>query len=195
MYGKTQKTVFISGSAYEYGSFGEEGRDFIRELSKTLLKNGFTIISGFGYGVGNYVVEGALEEIYLKQGERMADRLKVYPFPAQASLIERIQECYRDDMIALAETVIFLFGNKLEDISIREADGMIKEFEIARLRKVRVVAVGATGYVSEKLWRDVVNSYDEYFETRENFGLYERLGDMAAPRKELIDTILELAAS
>jgi hypothetical protein len=98
-------------------------------------------------------------------------------------------------MIAQAETVIFLFGNKLEDISVREADGMIKEFEIARLRKVRVVAVGATGYVSEKLWRDVVNSYDEYFETRENFGLYERLGDMAAPRKELIDTILELAAS
>ena len=195
MYGKTRKTVFISGSAYEYGSFGEEGRDFIRELSKTLLKNGFTIISGFGYGVGNYVVEGALEELYLEKGERMVDRLKVYPFPARATLIDRIQESYREEMIAQAETAIFLFGNKLEDISIREADGMMQEFEIARLQKVRVIAVGASGYVSAKLWRHVVDSYDEYFETRENFGLYERLGDTAAPPGALIDTILELAAS
>jgi hypothetical protein len=195
MYGNTRKSVFISGSAYEYGSFGDEGRDFIRELSKTLLKKGFTIISGFGYGVGNYVVEGALQEIYLEQGERMVDRLKVYPFPAQASFIEQIQECYRDDMIAQAEIAIFLFGNKLEDISVREADGMIKEFEIARHRKARLIAVGASGYVSAKLWRDVVNSYDEYFDNRENFGLYKRLGDPDAPPKELIDTILEIAAS
>jgi hypothetical protein len=41
-----RKNVFISGSAYEYGRFGEEnGRDFIRDLSKTLLKNGFKIIA------------------------------------------------------------------------------------------------------------------------------------------------------
>jgi hypothetical protein len=195
MDGNTRKSVFISGSAYDYGSFGDEGRDFIKKLSKTLLKNGFTIISGFGYGVGNYVVEGALEEMYLEQGERMADRLKVYPFPVHAPLIGRIQERYRNDMIAQAETAIFLFGNKLEDISVREADGMIREFEIARSRKARLIAVGASGYVSAKLWRDVVNSYDDYFETRENFGLYERLGDSATPPQQLIDTIVELAAS
>jgi hypothetical protein len=195
MDGKTRKSVFISGSAYEYGPFGDEGRDFIKKLSKTLLKNGFTIISGFGYGVGNYVVEGALEEMYLEQGERMADRLKVYPFPAHAPLIGRIQECYRNDMIAQAETAIFLFGNKLEDISVQEAHGMIMEFEIARSLKARLIAVGASGYVSAKLWRDVVNSYDDYFETRENFGLYERLGDSATPPQQLIDTIVELAAS
>jgi hypothetical protein len=195
MYGNTRKSVFISGSAYEYGSFGDEGSDFIKKLSKTLLKNGFTIVTGFGYGVGNYVVEGALEEMYLEQGEPMADRLKVYPFPAHAPLIGRIQECYRNDMIAQAETAIFLFGNKLEDISVREADGMIKEFEIARSRKARLIAVGASGYVSAKLWRDVVNSYEDYFETRENFGLYERLGDSATTPQQLIDTIVELAAS
>jgi hypothetical protein len=195
MYGNKRKTVFISGSAYEYGSLGDHGRGFIKELSKTLLKNGFTIINGFGFGVGNYVVEGALEELYLGQGERMVDRLKVYPFPAQAALIEQIQECYRDDMIAQAETAIFLFGNKLEDISVRHANGMIREFEIARSRKARLIAVGASGYVSAKLWREVVNSYDEYFETREHFALYERLGDAAAPPQQLIDTIVAIAAS
>jgi hypothetical protein len=195
MDGITRKSVFISGSAYEYGSFGDDGRDFIKKLSRTLLKNGFTIISGFGYGVGNYVVEGALEEMYLEQGEQMADRLKVYPFPAHAPLVGSVQERYRNDMIAQAETAIFLFGNKLEDISVREADGMLREFEIARSRKARLIAVGASGYVSAKLWRDIVNSYDDYFETRENFGLYERLGDSATPQQELINTIVELAAS
>jgi hypothetical protein len=195
MYGNTRKSVFISGSAYEYGSFGDEGRDFIKELSKTLLNNGFTIISGFGMGVGNYVVEGALEALYLEQGERMADRLKVYPFPVRAASIERIQACYREEMIAQAETAIFLFGNKLEDISVREADGMIREFEIAKSRNVRLIAVGASGYVSARLWRDVVNRYDEYFETREHFGLYERLGDSTTSPAALINTILAIAAS
>ncbi len=164
-------------------------------MSKTLLKHGFTIVNGFGFGVGNYVVEGAMEELYLGQGERMADRLKVYPFPPQSAPIAKIQECYREDMIAQAETAIFLFGNKLEDISVREANGMIREFEIARSRGARLIAVGASGYVSARLWRDVVNNYDEYFETREHFGLYEKLGDPAAPPQQLIDNILAIAAS
>ncbi len=85
MHVNKRKSVFISGSAYEYGSFGDDGKLFIRDLSKTLLKNGFTIVSGFGYGVGNYVLEGALEELYVEQQERMTDRLKVIPLPHQAA--------------------------------------------------------------------------------------------------------------
>jgi len=34
-------------------------------------------------------------------------------------------------MISRAGVVIFVFGNKLEDIEVKEADGMWKEFEIA----------------------------------------------------------------
>src|ERR1700733_340938 len=93
-----RKNVFISGSAYEYGKFGEEnGRDFIRDLSKTLLKNGFKLISGFGSGVGNYVIEGALHGIYLEQKEKVTDQLKVYPFPNLNGGTESIHTSYRDD--------------------------------------------------------------------------------------------------
>lgn len=187
-----RKSVFISGSAYEYGSFGEEGKTFIRVLSKTLLQRGFTIISGFGSGVGNYVLEGALEEIYSDRG-KMQDRLRVYPFPTLRPLMEEIQEHYRNDMIAQAETVIFLFGNKLEDIEVREADGMLKEFEIARRYKARLIPVGVSGYVSAKLWEDLVQRYDDYFDNRAMFGLYERLGDACARPDELIDAILQIA--
>ncbi len=190
-----RKTVFISGSAYEYGRFGDDGKTFIRELSRSLVKNGFQLISGFGSGVGNYVVEGALNEIYLGEGEKLTSRLKVFPFPVETHLLESIQKNYRNDIISQAGTAIFLFGNKLEDISIREADGMRKEFEIARDHKVLLIPVGACGYISEQLWQDMLGQYDAYFDSREKFELYEQLGNRAARPEQLIDTILQIALS
>jgi hypothetical protein len=206
-----RKNVFISGSAYEYGRFGEEdGRGFIRDLSKTLLKNGFKIISGFGSGVGNYVIEGALHGIYLEQKDKVTDQLKVYPFPnlnggtnlnGGAKLYggytlngetENIHTNYRDDMISQAGIAIFLFGNKLTDISVREADGMREEFEIAKSYNALLIPVGASGYISEKLWKDVLARYDEYFDSREKFEWYECLGNPAARPDELIDAILQI---
>ncbi|WP_431210746.1 hypothetical protein ACQ86N_32975 [Puia sp. P3] len=83
MQSNRRKNVFISGSAYEYGKFGDKGRDFIRELARTLLRNDFRIISGFGTGVGNYVVEGALHEIYVNNGQKMTDRAPHLPLPLQ----------------------------------------------------------------------------------------------------------------
>src|ERR1700722_13851127 len=188
-----RKTVFISGSAYEYGRFGDEGKDFIRVLSKTLLHNGFKIISGFGYGVGNHVLEGALDEIYLGQKERLTDQLRVFPFPLMNGLTDTIHSSYRDDMISQAGTAIFLFGNKLEDISVRYADGMKKEFEIARSYQALLIPVGASGYISELLWKDLLDRYDDYFDNREKFGWYERLGDPSARPEQLIDAILQIA--
>lgn len=188
-----RKTVFISGSAYEYGRFGEDGIDFIRELSAALLKNGFRIISGFGAGVGNFVVEGALQEIYTSPDQKLTEQLKVYPFPLRTKLLTEIQQNYRNDMIALAGTAIFLFGNKLEDISIREADGMRTEFEIARSQNALLIPVGASGYISQQLWQNMLDSYDDYFSTREQLTLYEQLGNPEATPQNLIDTILQIA--
>jgi hypothetical protein len=194
MQANKQKTVFISGSAYEYGRFGDDGKHFIRELSKTLLKHDFKLISGLGSGVGNYVIEGALHEIYLSRREKMTDQLRVFPFPVFTDFIESMQADYRNDMISQAGTAIFLFGNKLEDIAVREADGMRIEFEIARSHKALLIPVGASGYISEQLWKDVVERYDEYFDSREKFELYSLLGNPNAGPEELIDTILQIAS-
>ena len=188
-----RKTVFISGSAYEYGRFGDDGRDFIRDLTKTLLQNGFKIISGFGYGVGNHVLEGALDEIYLGQKERLTDQLRVFPFPLMNGFTESIHSSYRNDMISQAGTAVFLFGNKLEDIAVRHADGMKAEFEIARSHQALLIPVGASGYISEQLWKNLLDQYDDYFDSREKFSWYERLGDPAASPDQLIDAILQIA--
>jgi len=193
MQSNRRKTVFISGSAYEYGKFGDGGRDFIRELARSLLRNGFSIISGFGSGVGNYVVEGALHEIYVNAGQKMTDQLRIFPFPARTDLLENVHKTYRDDIISQAGTAIFLFGNKLEDISIREADGMEKEFEIARSHNALLIPVGASGYMSERLWQQLVGKYDDYFDNREKYHWYQKLGSPEARPGELIETILRIA--
>lgn len=195
-----QKTVFISGSAYEYGTFGESGQIFIRDLTKSLLRQNFKVISGFGMGVGNHVIEGALTEIYLEKKERASEHLQVYPFPVlweQAGTVLQeqagtIHQLYRDEMLSSAGIAIFLFGNKLEDICIREADGMWKEFEIARSNQALLIPVGASGYAAGKMWRWLIEQYDSYFNDRKSFPLFERLGNPTLSPDTLIDTILRI---
>ena len=186
------RTVFISGSAYEYGSFGDLGRPFVKDLTKTLLKNDFRIISGFGLGVGNSVLEGALDEVYHRKKEKISDHLQVYPFPSSART-GNIRDCYRTEMISQAGVVIFLFGNKLEDIAIREANGMLKEFEIARSHNAKLIPVGASGYVAERLWLEVRLRDDEDFDSREKFELYEQLGTAYTRPERLIELMIQLA--
>jgi len=186
------KTVFISGSAYEYGTLGDGGKPFVKNLTKSLLKNNFRIVSGFGLGVGSSVVEGALDEVYFGKKEDISDHLHVYPFPSPP-YHENIRQSYRKDMISRAGVAIFIFGNKLEDISIREADGMVKEFEIARSFNARLIPVGASGYVAERLWLEVLLRYDEYFDTREKFELFLQLGTPYTRPERLIDLIIQLA--
>ena len=189
------KTMFISGSAYEYGRFGDRGRNFIRDLSKALIRNDFKIITGFGSGVGNYVIEGALNEIYLEKKERLIDHLQIFPFPTGADYLQTIWEHYRNDIIPQAGITLFLFGNKLQDIAVREADGMLQEFEIAKFHKTLLIPVGASGYASEKIWKKVVERYDDYFDSREKYELYERLGDPCTEADDLIDVILQIAGA
>jgi hypothetical protein len=97
-------------------------------------------------------------------------------------------------MISRAGTAIFLFGNKLEDISIRDADGVWEEFEIARSNHAVVIPVGSSGYVSEKLWKRVVNEYDDYYPNRDKCDMVEQLGDASVAPETLIDLIVRIAS-
>jgi hypothetical protein len=188
-----RRNVFISGSAYEYGKFGESGKHFIKDLSKTLLKNNFTITSGYGMGVGPYVVEAVLEDLCMDKKNNIADRLQVFPFPPGNYHSEELKNCYRDNIMARSGTALFIFGNKLEDISIQESQGMLKEFEIARTNEALVIPVGASGYISQKLWERVFEKYDDYFGTREKYLLFEQLGDPSTDVDTLIDLIIQIA--
>jgi hypothetical protein len=177
-----QKTIYVSGSAAEYGAWKpEEAELFISKLSKELIKNGYKIVSGFGLGVGSSVISGVLEEIYMNRNEKLRDQLLLRPFP-QGEKGKLQWEEYRKDMISYAGIAIFLFGNKLVSGKLELADGVRKEFEIAVKSGALVLPIGSTGYVTKELWKEVYDNYDSFYPGKINFQLFEQLGmDSLAP--------------
>lgn len=195
-----QKTVFISGSAYEYGDWSRhEAERFISKLSQTLVKSNYKIVSGFGLGVGSAVITGALEEIYINQRQSVNDKLIIKPFPQsdpQDTNLEGLWEKYRKDMISLAGTAIFVFGNKLleKESQIIEARGVEREFEIALEKELNVIPVGATGYVAAKLWEKVINNFESYYSnsTTQLKEAFQRLNNQSSSSDSLISEILNI---
>jgi hypothetical protein len=153
-----KRTVFISGSAEEYGNWNrDDAQQFIHKLSSTLIQENFRIVNGFGWGVGSAVINGALEKIYSKPEKYSEDQLIIKPFPqfptGDKNLMELWQE-YRNNMIEYSGVAIFLFGNKKDKSDpnkIIDADGVYKEFEIARSKKLFLIPVNYTGWMTSKI--------------------------------------------
>jgi len=186
-----RKTIYISGSAHEYGKWGSDvSEKFISELSKALIKSGFRIVSGFGLGVGSSVINGVLEEVYLDKKEKLKDQLLLRPFPQ--GKIGKVQwDAYRKDMISYAGISLFIFGNKLEKGKLTLAGGVRREFEISREQGVLVVPLGSTGYVAKELWEEVQADYKSYMGSEENIDIFKELGDDTKSPEELISLTID----
>ncbi|WP_209366274.1 SIR2 family protein [Sediminibacillus dalangtanensis] len=159
--------VFISGSAKEYGNYSEEeAKNLLHNLSKSLVSKNHHIISGFGLGVGSYVINGALEEIFNSKNKKTNDFLTLRPFPQNESGGKTLKELwteYRKDMINDAGVTIFLFGNKDKDGKTIEADGMMEEFQIAKNKNKYIIPIGSTGYVTKRIFNEVKKDMDRYW--------------------------------
>lgn len=189
-----KKTIFVSGSAEVYGDWTQaDVEDFLADLGRILVDREYRIISGFGWGISNALLSGAIEKIYNERKGHFEDFLIVRPFPryvADLSDRRRIWTQYRQDMIQQAGVALFLFGNKLQDGNIVLADGVNQEFEIARQHGLELLPVGATGYVSKELGQQVLGELDgqqtEYIEA------FKRLQEPTERPQELSGRIIEL---
>lgn len=159
--------VFISGSAEDYGDFSDEkAKDLLHNLSKTLVINNHHIISGFGLGVGSFVINGALEEIFTNKGKKINDYLTLRPFPQAESGGKTLKELwteYRKDMISESGVMIFVFGNKLVDGQVVEADGMLEEYRIARVKDKYIIPIGSTGFAAESIFKEIKGNLEQYW--------------------------------
>ena len=159
--------IFISGSAYIYEPFEEtNAKLFIEELSKKLINLNNKIVSGFGLGIGSYVINGALEEIYMNQKRINDNQLILRPFPQSRAKNENLRDTwkrYREDMISQTGIAIFIFGNKLEDSEIVEASGVYSEFEIAKKNNNIIVPVGITGSMAKIIWDEVNKNFESFY--------------------------------
>jgi hypothetical protein len=187
-----RKTVLISGSAHEYGSWGtERAESFVRSLSQALIRNDNKIVSGFGLGVGSQVITGVLEELYQHQGKRLHDQLILRPFP-QGADAQKQWETYRQEMIAHAGIAVFIFGNKWQAGSVVPANGVRREFEIAKANGLLLIPIGATGYMAQELWQEITDNFDRYYPKHPELKpLFDLLAD-TSDSKRLIDTVVDI---
>lgn len=192
-----KKTIFISGSAETYVPFDKnEALGFIHVLSKRIIEQNFRIVNGFGWGVGSSVINGALEAINEKPLKYSETQLVLKPFPQFESGKKKLPELweeYRQKMISLSGVSIFLFGNKLVDGEIVQANGLIREFEISKSKGNICIPVGCTGYASKVISDLILESPEEYFENHSVIApLVEKLIDSDIPLPQKVDIVIEI---
>ncbi|EFJ3319741.1 hypothetical protein G5I71_004894, partial [Escherichia coli] len=168
---------------------------FVAKLSAALINKNYKIVSGFGLGIGSSVICGALEEIYMKQNNRIDDRLLLRPFPQHSSKqsLSALWTQYRDDMISHAGFSIFLFGNKQSNDEIVLSNGMREEYEISKNKKNIILPIGATGYMARELWEEEVNRLHSLPNKDDEFcKLFTLLGDQDKSLDEILDNIINI---
>ena len=161
--------VFISGSIGDYKDFDKASADkLIFKLAYSLVKKNFKVISGFGLGVGDNVINGALQAIDDSDHRSLDDNLSLFPFPMVNTNEEKEERAarwtkYRKKIISESGICIFLFGNKkTTDGKTVLADGMEEEFEIAESMNKFIIPVGFTKYKAEELWKQLNKDLPEY---------------------------------
>jgi hypothetical protein len=162
-----RRTVFVSGSAADYGQWGRVAtEDFLARLGATLIAEDFRIASGFGLGVGGAVVAGATQQIYSSKVRSVDEQLILRPFPvgiADPEEREHTFQRYREELIAQAGIAIFVLGNKDASGVVVDAEGMLDEFALARRLGLYVIPIGASGFVSHKFWNQVMADFGTFF--------------------------------
>lgn len=160
-----QNKIFISGSIEKYNNdwSKEKVDDFSYLLSKYLVSENYTVISGFGLGIGTPVINGALKEIFEHKNGRVDDFLKLYPFP-QSTTEEKQWFSYRKNIINNTGICIFIFGNKISNKSAKviDAPGVIEEFNIAKKYNRIIIPIGNTGWASKTIWNEIKKDIDNY---------------------------------
>lgn len=166
-----RKTVFISGSAEEYEKLGKEKAiEFIRKLSFELVKNGYRVVNGYGLGVGTYIINGITEYCYDNKKSKIEDSLKLMPFPLTAISDDKLRdtwEKYREEMISQCGIAIYMFGNKKIDEKIIKADGVKKEYDIAKSNQLVNIPLAFTGYITEDLYYENSNEIKNILKDKE----------------------------
>ncbi|OIQ76919.1 hypothetical protein GALL_413920 [mine drainage metagenome] len=192
-----QRTIFISGSAEEYGAWTKaETEEFLRDLSRALVQQGFRIATGVGLGVGDAVITGAIEEVYRARTGHIEDSLIMRPFPRanpDPAVRKQLWETYRQELISSAGVCVLVLGNKKVGDDIALADGVRREFEIAVDHGLSMVPIGATGYMARELWDQVVGSMETYYPGKNGDlkSKFDQLGNKVEKPAELISRILD----
>ena len=194
-----RSSIFISGAAETYGKWSKEDAEaFLHDLSHRIACRKNRIITGFGLGVGSAIINGALAHLDAIGRTATDEEIVMRPFPQVATGEKSLANqwtAYRKAMIDHAGIAIFVFGNKRDaGGSIVASNGMKEEFDLCIAAGVRPLPIGATGFMAETLWKEVLGNFAKYFSDGEaDFRRdFESLGDSSKNPSELLTVVERL---
>ncbi len=193
----SRRTVFISGSASNFGKWTQiDTESALSSLSGALIDQGYKIVTGVGLGIGNAVISGAISETYRKGDRHIEDSIIMRPFPQfieNKDEREATWEQYRKELIGNAGIALFIMGNKVVDGEVVNADGVRKEFEIAKESGLALIPVGGSEYMSRELWNEIKANFEAYFpeEFDELVNAFDRLGAIFEKPQEMISAVID----
>lgn len=163
-----RRRVFIAGSAATYRPFTDtDGQELLRQLGDGLIREGLDVVTGFGVGVGPYVLNGVLEGLEATGTQSLHDRVTLRPFPqgiSDPAVRAARWLAYRREMIGQAGIGLFVFGNRAgNNGDIELAPGVEQEFDVARETGLLLVPVGATGHMARQLHEKVMANFDALY--------------------------------
>lgn len=194
-----RNNIFISGSAENYGDFGHDRAiEFLYELGLVISENSNKILTGFGHGVGSAVINGVLNNMEHERNQDIDNYLIMRPFPQFSNKEIEIKELwtnYRKKFISLAGIEVIVFGNRKnkETGEIERSIGMYEEFEISLDKGLKIVPVGATGFVARDIWERVINEFEKYYPDHINLKKdFLILGDIKNSNATILKSIISI---
>lgn len=173
-----RRTVFISGSYKAKNPWDAvKINTFASVLGAELIKNGTRIATGLGAGIGDPLFGGALREVMASK-MRIEDALVLRPFPQGSD--PGLWESYRHEIISHAGIALFLFGSKEQKDQIVEAEGVKREFVIAREHGLLLLPVGATGYAAASI-ADHILKFEAEFRSELGAEVIELIRELNKP--------------
>jgi hypothetical protein len=186
------RDVFISGSAADFAPFGKDTfHQLCQRLGSELIKKDFNVISGFGLGVGDMVIFGAMQSLQRNDDER----LQLWPFPQQIPAgVDRAAfwKEYRQRMISDAGVCIVLAGNKEEAGAIVAAGGVRQEVQIAQSQGKVVIPIGATGHVAKEIWDAMRPELNKHFGSLDVAKQFDAIGDSKTTVEKIVESVVEI---
>lgn len=192
-----RRSVFVSGAFCDAAPLGRERLDNLaREIGARLIRDGYNVVSGFGLGLGELCVLGALRALYgIPKGAEL-ERLVVRPFPrAQDGDQDAQNTNHREELLARSGSVVVISGNRPKDGGgVEQSKGVLQEVEIARRLRKFVIPIGATGHVAKKIWEEANAAPDKFLPGIKSHRELAALGNSMATNEELINALFALLA-
>lgn len=191
-----RKAVFVSGAAHDPAPLGRTRLDELaRELGVRLIGEGYNLVSGFGLGLGEQCVVGALRALYGVPKGSDSERLVVRPFPRVDGAQQRQQNTrHREELIARSGVVVVMAGNRAQTGGTEVSPGVIEEVEIALREGKCVIPIGATGHAARSLWDRASSDQERFLPGINARSELNVLGNPSASNEQLLNAVFRLLA-